>query len=138
MRKNRQTTGQICQPVELSDMGTIAAVAHFSKRLVRKEQERAGGCAETALASVARRLRAAPGAFANIIRMRVKKVSADLRDRIVAAALSDIEHEIERLDHDKRLLEGMGCGPSHSDVVTLEGALATARDALARMKRSSQ
>lgn len=117
-------------------MGTLAAVAHFSKRLVRKEQDRIGGCAETALASVARRMKAAPGAFANIIRMRVKKVSADLRDRIVAAALSDIEHEIERLDHDKRLLEGLGCGPSHSDVVTLEGALETARDALARMKGS--
>lgn len=115
-------------------MGTIAAMAHFSKRLVRKEQERVGGCAETALASVARRLRAAPGAFANIIRMRVKKVSADLRDRIVTAALADIEHEIERLDHDKQLLESMGCGPSHSDVVTLESALATARAALARMR----
>lgn len=138
MGKNRQISGQISQPLELSDMGTIAAVAHFSKRLVRKEQERVGGGAETALASVARRLRAAPGAFANIIRMRVKKVSADLRDRIVAAALSDIEHEIERLDHDKRLLEGMGCGPSHHDLVTLEGALETARDALARMKGATR
>lgn len=134
MGKNRQTTGQISQTLELRDMGTIAAVAHFSKRLVRKEQERSGGCSETALASVARRLRAAPGAFANIIRMRVKKVSADLRDRIVAAALADIEHEIERLDHDKKLLEGMGCGPSHSDLVTLESALETARSALARMR----
>lgn len=134
MRKNRQTTGQISQTVELREMGTIAAMAHFSKRLVRKEQDRSGSCAETALASVARRLKAAPGAFANIIRMRVKKVSADMRDRIVTAALADIEHEIERLDHDKRLLESLGFGPSHNDVVAVEDAIASARAALARMR----
>lgn len=115
-------------------MGTLAAVAHFSKRLVRKEQERAGGCAETALASVARRMRAAPGAFANIIRMRVKKIHADLRDRIVAAALADIEHELERLDADKKLLGSLGFGPSHNDVVAVEDALAAASAALARMR----
>jgi hypothetical protein len=134
MRSKRQTTGQTSHQPELRSMSTTAAMAHFSKRLVRKEQDRSGSCAETALASVARRLRAAPGAFANIIRQRVKKVSADMRDRIVTAALADIEHEIERLDHDKRLLQGMGFGPSHNDVVAVEDAIASARAALARMR----
>lgn len=119
-------------------MGTLAAVAHFSKRLVRKEQERVGGCAETALASVARRMRAAPGAFANIIRMRVKKIHADLRDRIVAAALMDIQQEVERLDADKRLLEGLGFGPSHNDVLAVEDAIAAGRAALARMRSAAR
>lgn len=133
MSRNRQQTGQISQS-ELRDMGSLAAVAHFSKRLVRKEQERIGGCANTALATVARRLRAAPGAFANIIRMRVKKIHADLRDRIVAAALADIEHEIERLDEDKRTLSALGFGPSHNDVLAVEDAIASARAALGRMR----
>lgn len=133
MSKISQTTGQFSQRQEY-DMGTIAAVAHFSKRLVQRDQERFGGCAETALARVARRLRAAPGAFANIIRMRVKKVSADMRDRIVNAALADIAQEIERLEHDKLLLENMGFGPSSNDFNAAEDALAAARSALARMR----
>lgn len=115
-------------------MQALAVVAQFSRRLVRKEQERSGGCAETALATVARRFRLGSGAFANIIRMRVNKVCGDLRDRIVRAALADINQEIERLDDDKRLLESLGFGPGHNDVRAVEDALAAARAALARMK----
>ncbi|MCO5092643.1 hypothetical protein [Bosea sp. (in: a-proteobacteria)] len=130
--KNCRDSGQISQS-ELSEMG-LAVVAQFSKRLVARDQDRLGGCAETATARVARRLRAAPGTFTNIIRQRVKKVSADLRDRIVSAALADIQQEIERLEHEKRLLEAMGFGPSCDDYRAAEAALATARDCLARMR----
>lgn len=131
--RNRQPSGQISQTTELSEMG-LAVVAQFSKRLVLRDQSRFGGCFETATARVARRVRAAPGAFANILRQRVKKISADLRDRIVSAALHDIHQEIERLEHDKRLLEAMGFGPSHDDYRTAEDALDTARACLARMR----
>lgn len=136
MSRNRQPSGSFRQSVESSEMQALAVVAQLSRRLVRKEQERCGGCADTALKTVARRMRAAPGAFANLIRMRVNKVCADLRDRIVKAALADIEQEIERLDHDKRLLESLGFGPSHNDVRAVEDAIASARAALARMKGS--
>lgn len=112
----------------------LAVMAQFSKRLVLRDQTQLGGCVETATARVARRLRAAPGTFANILRQRVKKISADLRDRIVSAALHDIHQEIDRLEHDKRLLEAMGFGPSHDDFRTAEDALATARACLARMR----
>lgn len=135
MSKKRQTQGHFSQTkLEFCNVNTIAAMAHFSKRLVIREQSRFGGDAETAAARVARRLRAAPGTFANIIRKRVKKVSADLRDRIVAAALSDIEREIERLEHEQRILESMGYGPSHDDYRTAEDALETARACLSRMR----
>lgn len=130
--KNCRTSGQISQS-ELSEMG-LAVVAQFSKRLVLRDQTRLGGCVEDATLRVARRLKVAAGTFGNIIRQRVKKVSADLRDRIVTAALADIEQEIERLEHDKRLLEAMGFGPSCDDYRAAEDALETARACIARMR----
>ncbi len=138
MRKNRQPSGSFRQSVESHDMPALAVVAQFSKRLIRKEQERAGTCADTALVTVARRLRAAPGAIASILRMRVNKVCADLRDRIVKAALNDIQQEIERLDADRRLLENMGFGPDQGDVLAVEDAIAAARAALARMRGAAR
>jgi hypothetical protein len=131
-----QKSRQICQSTEFSDMGSIAAMAHFSKGLIRRDQARNGGCAETAMARVARRLKAAPGTFANILRQRVKSVSAELRDRIVQAAFHDIEQEIARLDHEKQLLESMGIGPSQHDLDAVEAALEAARTGLARMRAS--
>lgn len=132
--KNRRSSGQNSQTMELRDMGGISAVAHFSKALIRRDQERFGGCAETALARVARRVRATRGTFANIVRMRVQKVRDDLRERIINAALADIEQEITRLEHDKRLLAAMGFGPDHNDYRTAEDALETARACLSRMR----
>lgn len=129
-----QKSRQICQPTEFSDMGSIAAMAHFSRGLIRRDQARNGGCAETAMQRVARRIQAAPGTFANILRMRVKSVSAELRDRIVQAAFHDIQQEIERLGHEKRLLESMGIGPSRDDLDAVEAALEAAREGLARMR----
>ena len=135
--RNRRSSGQISQTVESREMG-IAALAHFSKALIRRDQERLGGCAETALARVARRVRATPGAFANIVRMRVQRVRDDVRQRIIAAALADIEQEIARLEHDQRLLATLGFGPSHDDYREAETALETARACLARMRGQAQ
>ena len=134
MRQNCQKSRPFSQPSESRDMQAIVVVAQFSKRLIRKEQDRSRSCADTALVTVARRLRAAPGSIASILRLRVNKVCADLRDRIVKAALADITQEIERLDADKQLLESLGFGPSHNDVRAVEDAIASARAALARMR----
>lgn len=131
--RNRRISGQISQSTESRDMA-IAALAHFSKALIRRDQERLGGCAETALARVARRVRATPGTFANIVRMRVQRVRDDVRQRIIDAALADIEQEIKRLEHDQQLLAAMGFGPSHDDYREAETALETARACLARMR----
>ena len=135
MSRKRQTQGYFSQS-ELREVNTMAAMAHFSKRLVLRDQGRFGGDSETATARVARRLRAAPGTFANIIRQRVKKISAEMRDRIVNAALADVQQEIERLDHEKRLLESMGFNPSHDDFRAVEAGLEAARQGLARMRAS--
>lgn len=133
-RPNPQNPGYFIQRVGSGDMGAIADVAQFTKGLIRRDQARFGGSVEQAIGRVARRLKAAPGTFENIIRNRAKKIAGDLRDRIVAAALSDIQREIESLEHEKRLLETMGFGPSCDDYNAAEAALETARACLSRMR----
>lgn len=132
--QNRRSSGQILQPTELREMAQLAAFAHFTKALIRRDQERLGGCALTALSRVARRLRAAPGTLDGIIRMRVQTIKDGIRNRLIDAALDDIKQEIERLEHDQRLLATMGFGPSHDDYREAETALETARACLARMR----
>lgn len=115
----------------------IASLAHFSRAMIRFEQVRAGLSVPEATKRVARRIKTTVNTIDGILRHRTKRVCDDLRARIIAAALSDIEKQIEQLDHDKRLLEAMGYGPSCDDYRAAEAALATARECLARMRAAS-
>jgi hypothetical protein len=112
----------------------IATLAHFSRAMIRFEQARAGLTVEAATRRVANRIKTTVNTIDGILRQRTKRVCETLRTRIVAAALSDIEKQIEQLDHERRLLEAMGFGPSHDDCRTAEDALETARSCLARMR----
>lgn len=76
----------------------------------------------------------AAGSFANVVRNRVKKVSADIRDRIVAACIADLAREIQRLEHERQLLMAMGASPRSDDMDEVEASLAQARAAIGRMK----
>lgn len=127
-RNSRQTAR-----VELSDMG-IASLAHLSRTMIRFEQAKGGLSVPAATKRVAARIKTTVNTIDGILRERTKRVCADLRSRIVTAALSDIEKQIEQLNHEKRLLEAMGFGPSHDDYRTAEDALETARACLARMR----
>lgn len=127
-RNSRQTAR-----VELSDMG-IASLAHLSRTMIRFEQVRNGLSVPAATKRVAARIKTTVNTIDGILRERTKRVCTDLRARIVTAALSDIEKQIEQLSHEKRLLEAMGFGPSHDDYRDAEDALETARACLARMR----
>lgn len=112
----------------------IASLAHLSRTMIRFEQVRNGLSVPAATKRVAARIKTTVNTIDGILRERTKRVCADLRSRIVTAALSDIEKQIEQLSHEKRLLEAMGFGPSHDDYRTAEDALETARACLARMR----
>jgi hypothetical protein len=117
--------------VEYQDMNAIAA---FSRSLVRREQYRAGGCSETAIARVARRLRTGPGTLSNIIRKRVKSVCFMLGQRIVAAALSDIDQERKRLEAEHAALMDLGAHADPDLLAAVEASLAAAREGLEKMR----
>ena len=118
-------------PTEYSDMSAVQA---FSRALVRREQARSGGCSETAIARVASRIRTGPGTLANIIRNRVKSVCFNLGQRIIAAAISDIENEKKALEHEHQALVALGHHADPSALATVEQGLAIVRAGLARMR----
>lgn len=118
-------------PTEYSDMSAVQA---FSRALVRRGQARSGGCSETAIARVASRIRTGPGTLANIIRNRVKSVCFNLGQRIIAAAISDIENEKKALEHEHQALVALGHHADPSALATVEQGLAIVRAGLARMR----
>ena len=114
-------------------MTSVSALSQVANGMVRREKNRTGS-ADAAKATVARRLRVGVGSLTNIIKRRVKTISADVRDRLVSAAIQDLTNEITRLDHERQLLLQMGTSPMADDMRALESALETARQAIERMK----
>lgn len=119
---------------EYSDMNAIAA---FSRQLIKREQARSGDCAENAIQRVARRLRTGPGTLANIVRNRVKSVCFLLGQRIVAAAIADIENERKKLEHERECLLALGANADPSALEEIEAGFAIVSSALARMRGQS-
>lgn len=114
-------------------MSSVPTLALVARSLVARETVRSGS-PQAAKQTVARRLRIGSGSLANLIRERIKSVSADVRDRLVAAAIADLGNEITKLEHERQLLLQMGTSPDHNDMRALEVALQTARQAIERMK----
>lgn len=115
-------------PLE-SPMTSVAALSAISKRVVEREQLHSGVSYEDALSSVASRLKTGVGTFSNVIRKRVKTVSFELRDRIVAEALLTLHRDEQRIEHDRQMAL-KARGPGSRDLVRLEGALATVQEAI--------
>lgn len=115
-------------------MGAVASIAAFGRTLVKREQYRSGGCAELALQRVAGRVRIGPGTLGNIIRRRVKTVCVALAQRIIAAAIADIEAEKRQLEHERDGLLALGCDADPAALAHAEEGLAIVRQGLARMR----
>lgn len=119
---------------EDDDMSSVAIMSRLTKSWAKREQARAEIDHETALSVIANKIRTGPGKLGNIVRQRVKTACADLRDRWKRAAMEDIAREIERLQHEQRLLEQLDGNPSPDDAAALETTLEAARSILARMR----
>lgn len=122
------------QPPEYSDMGSVASIAAFSRSLIRREQWRAGGDAENAIRRVASRIKTGPGTLTNIVKNRVKSVCFALGNRIIAAAISDIENEKRQLEHEHEALMALGAHADPSALASVEEGLAIVREGLKRMR----
>jgi hypothetical protein len=125
-------------PTEYSDMGSVASIAAFSRSLVRREQFRSGGDVEKAIQRVAGRLKVGPGTIANLVKNRVKSVCFLIGNRIIAAAIADIENEKRQLEHEHQALVALGRHADPSALAAVEQGLAIARDGLARMRGAAQ
>ncbi len=119
---------------ESSDMSAVAALTSFSRSLVRRDQMRAGGSAESAIKRVADRIKISRGTFANIVRQKVKSVCISVGSRIIAASISDIENERKQLEHERELILSVAAPTNADDVAEVEAHLEAARAVLARMR----
>lgn len=117
-----------------SERGDMNAVQAFSRALVRREQFRGGGCIEAAIERVATRLKTPAGTLTNIIRNRVKSVCFSLGQKIIAAAISDIENERKQLEHEREILMSVVSPENADDLLEVEAALASARAGLERLR----
>lgn len=116
-------------------MSAVASIAAFSRSLVKREQLRSGGCAETAMQRVARRIKTGPGTLGNIVRNRVKSVCFSLGNRIIAAAISDIENERKKLENERETLMALGASPDPTALAEVEAGFEIVDRALARMRQ---
>ena len=123
----------IIQSKQETEMSSVPALAQVARGMIQREKNRLG-CPQAARDTVARRIKIGAGSLSNLIRERIKTVSADLRDRLVSAAIADLTNELTKLEHERQLLLQMGTSPDHDDMRSLESALATARQAIGRMK----
>ncbi|MFC2248777.1 hypothetical protein ACETRX_04050 [Labrys portucalensis] len=114
-------------------MNSVAALSAISKRVVEREQLHSGANFDDALKSVAGRLRTGVGTFSNVIKRRVKTVSFELRDRIVAEALHTLQRDEKRIEHERQMVL-QARGPDCGDLGRLEGALTTVREAMTSLR----
>ncbi len=134
MKSTVRRDSRLSMPTEYSDMGSVASIAAFSRSLVKREQLRAGGDAETAIRRVANRIKVGPGTIANLVRNRVKTICFDMARRIVNAAIADIENEKKALENEHQALVALGHHADPSALASVEQGLAIVREGLARMR----
>lgn len=115
-------------------MSSAVIIERAAREIVKREAVRSGVPEATAIQRVATALRVAPGSLGNIVKRRVKRISADMRDRVVRAYIADLTREIQRLEHERQLLLAMGEDPRSDDMDKVARALAIATSAIERMK----
>ena len=133
-----QDSRQNLSPPECREMSTVENFALVGKGAVEREQVRSGVPFDIALARVARRIQIGPGTLSNIIRQRVKSVSFDLGGKLLRYAYSDLQRQIEHLEHEKNLLLGMGAGADDRTLGRVVRAIETVRQTLSDLDEGAQ
>lgn len=89
---------------------SIDHVRDLAHGLEDREQARHGGSRDDARQRLARRLGVSPGTLYNLARDRLKKIDEDVRRRLTAYAVRELEQEIARLNRELEMARRMG-GP---------------------------
>jgi hypothetical protein len=134
MQSTVRRTSRLSMPTEYNDMGSVASIAAFSRSLVKREQQRSGVDAQSAIRRVAERLRIGHGTIGNLVRDRVKSICFTIARRIVSAAISDIEQERRQLEHEHQALMALGAHADPAALAEVEEGLAIVARGLKRMR----
>lgn len=121
--------GKILRSLRINVQVEMSAYA-IAQSLERREAARSGSV-ERARERIAARARIGVGTLENIIRMRVKRIDAAVRDRLQALLIHDLETEIARLTHELEVARQSGAHLTSASISEVETHLARARDLLA-------
>jgi hypothetical protein len=106
---------------------TIAASYSMARRAVERDQMRLGLTQEQAAATIARRIREAPGTVLRLVKGQAKRIDAAVKDKLTAYVCRQLETEIEGLSHELALYRA-GIGNASADRLDeAEALLARAR-----------
>lgn len=106
---------------------SIAASYELARRAVEREQSRQGLTQEQAAASIARRIKEAPGTILRLVKGQAKRIDAAVKDKLTAYACRQLETEIQGLTHELALYRA-GHGDARADRLDeIEALLARAR-----------
>ena len=97
----------------------------IAQTLERKERQR-GNSIEIARRTLAARLKVGVGTLENLVRGRVKRVDAAIRDRLQALLVREYEQEIARLQHELEILRQCGAALNSDQVCEVEAHRAKA------------
>lgn len=122
--------GKILRSSRINVQGGSMSAYAIAQSLERREAARAGSV-ERARERIAERARIGVGTLENIIRMRVKRIDAAVRDRLQALLIRDLETEIARLTHELEVARQSGAHLTSASISEVETHLARARDLLA-------
>jgi hypothetical protein len=122
-----------------SERRRMSAITHIGqakglvKGLEKRERARNGGTLTDARARIARAMGVMPGTLFNLVYDRAKRIDENLRARLSAYAVADIEKEIAGLRHELAIASEMGEAPDAASVRRLEAVIADASALLSEM-----
>lgn len=123
-------------------MASIAAIAQFLDREIKKERTILGIDQDEAIGTVARKFKAGANTIGNILRCkngarRVKSVCFSLGSRIIHAAIADIERQQKQLEEERARLLGLAVNADPTALARAEEGLRITREALSEMRAAS-
>jgi hypothetical protein len=95
--------------------------------LIKRETVRSDLTVQEAIKSVARKARLSPGTIFNLVNDRLKKLSFEVFEKINALALSEINSEIQRLEHERQILLQSGSVSFAVEIQEVDALLAKAK-----------
>jgi hypothetical protein len=116
------------QPV--SDKMTLATLhtKEAALALIKREAVRCDMTVQDAIKTVARKAKLSPGTIFNLVNDRLKKLSFEVFEKINALALSEINSEILRLEHERQILLQSGSVSFAVEIQEVDALLAKAKE----------
>lgn len=111
---------------EMNAAAVFDQTRQLAVSLEHRERVR-GSSVDQARQTLARRIGVGAGTFENLVRGRVKRVDAWIRDRLQALLVRELEAEIARLTHELQMVRQCGDHLGSQHVVEIETHLAKAR-----------